>query len=61
MTRAARRAAIERELGVLITRTWVLDGAGSARYGWGGIYPCLTRWLGSTLADVEYRLGLVTP
>lgn len=47
---------IEKALGHTLTRGWILDGAGPARYGWGSIHPCKTRWEGRTLREIDQRL-----
>jgi hypothetical protein len=52
------RIEIEKRLGYLITRQWILDGAGPARYGWAAIEPCRLRYLGRTLAEARDSLYL---
>ena len=53
MTEAQRLGA---EHGVHLTRGWILNGVGPARFGWGVIEPLRTRWLGRTLDDVRAAL-----
>lgn len=48
---------IEKRIGAQLTRGWILDGAGPARFGWGSIHPCKVRWEGRTLADIAARVA----
>jgi hypothetical protein len=43
---------------VTIIRGWILDGAGPARYGYGRVSPCKVVWLGKTLAEASWELGI---
>lgn len=52
------KQTIEKYLGVMICRGWVLDGPGPARYGWAAIHPCKKTYLGRTLAEIAAKLGL---
>ncbi len=49
---------IEQRIGRLLTRGWILDGAGPARFGWAAIHPCKLTYLGRTLADVAVKVSL---
>lgn len=55
--RTALRRALEKRLGVPLTRGWILDGAGPARYGWGAIHPCKTTFLAATLEGVANKIA----
>jgi hypothetical protein len=54
----ALRRVIEKRIGALLMRGWILDGTGPARFGWGSIHPCKTRWEGRTLQDVAARYSM---
>ena len=55
---AMARAELERRIGAKLVKGWVLDGVGPARYGWGSVWPCRTRWEGRTLAEISLRLKI---
>lgn len=49
---------IETVLGAKLIRGHILDGAGSARFGWGVIRACKTEYLGSSLRIVREKIAL---
>jgi hypothetical protein len=51
------KTEIEQTVGATISRKWVLDGAGPARFGWCALHPCKEEWLGRTLEEVAARLA----
>lgn len=47
---------LEKKYNCTLTRGWILDGIGNARFGWGKVHPGKIQWLGRTLIDAEKAL-----
>lgn len=52
------RAQLERAANVKLSRGWILDGPGPARYGWTRVDTCKKVWLGRTLTDAALALKI---